>query len=617
MSEVAAVSPAPAAAVEVGTTAANVANPPVSPQATPSTPFHLASHLESQFDPAAVQGTSPSEPVGSPIAQGVLANSQSVSSSAQAVSNNAQPATDVTPRDSADLKRTVESETNTSAPPEMPSAAPEGIEALPAPAPSGPENPLGAAQSEVSGLAADESGPFEILTFDQVILSTTESFPAIREAAMLRTIAIGNQISALGEFDDKLEGATISQPLGFYENYRHDIGWKKPLIMGGTSYFGYRLGDGDFEPWYGERETDEGGELKAGFDIPLLQNRLIDPRRTAVRLASLDIQRASPELFQQVLTSQFEAANAYWSWLAAAKQFEINAELMRLAEVRVDQIQKQIEAGDVAQIVGIDNRRLLASRRAKLIESRQKLDASAIKLSLYYRDNMGRPSLPAKNSRPADFPPLPPASLDVDAEIRRAIVNRPELDILGIIEQQTRAELRLAINQRLPEVSFGTEVSQDVGGLTSSKGDKQPFKLEAGLVGSVPVQRRKAIGKAQALRGKLAQIDAKRQLTTEKIANDVRQAATVYEAAILRLEQARLTKELALQTLRAGEIAFRAGDIDILLLNIYEQAYADAGVDVINAQAELFTAEALLSTATGTSLLDDIELLPLAPADAF
>ena len=443
------------------------------------------------------------------------------------------------------------------------------------------------------------------VTIEDVLISATESFPAIREASLLRSLAIGNQISALGEFDDKIEAFTINQPLGFYENYRHGVGWKKPLTLGGTGYLGYQLGDGSFEPWFGERETNEGGEFKAGFDIPLFQNRAIDPRRTAVRLASLDVQRANPELFQQVLMTQFEATDAYWTWVAASKQYAIAMELMRLAEVRVDQIEKQIQAGDLARIVGIDNRRLLALRREKLIEAKQKHDSSAIKLSLYYRDSLGRPLLLTLDSQPKDFPPLPAASIDVGAEIVRALTNRPELEILGVIEEQIRAELRLAINQRMPEVSFGTEISQDVGGLTSSKGDKQPFKLEAGLIGSVPVQRRKAIGKAQSLRAKLGQIDAKRQLTSDKISNEVRQAMTIYDAAHLRLEQSQITKDLASQTLAAGETSFAEGDIDILLLNIYEQAFADAGIQVINAQADVFTAEAMLIIATGRSLLQN------------
>lgn len=449
------------------------------------------------------------------------------------------------------------------------------------------------------------------LTFDDVLVSATESFPAIREASLLRSLAIGNQIAAMGEFDDKLEAYSINQPLSYYENYRHGVGWKKPLMMGGTAYLGYRLGAGDFEPWYKERETNEGGELKAGFDIPLLQNRAIDPRRTAVRLASLDIQSANPELFQQVLMTQYEAASAYWTWFAAAKQYAISLELMELAEERVNRIKKQIEAGDVARIVGIDNRRLLATRRAKLIESQQKLDSAAIKLSLYYRDPLGRPVRPSADSQPDDFPSLPTKPIDVAAEVTRAFTNRPELQILGITEEQIRAELRLAINQRLPELSFGSEISQDVGGLASSSGDKQPLILEAGLIGTVPVQRRKAIGKAQALRAKLAQVDAKRQLTGDKITNEVQLAATIYDAALRRVEQARLTKDLARQTLDAGEVSFTAGDIDILLLNIYEQAFADAGVEVINAQADLLTAEAMLIIATGRSLLIDDTTIPL------
>lgn len=477
-----------------------------------------------------------------------------------------------------------------------------GVENLPSPLgePTGGSDSGDASHDPGSQL----SGRPEVLGLQEVLTSATESFPTIREASLLQNLAIGNQIDALGAFDDQLEAFTINQPLSFYENYRHGVGWKKPRLMGGTTYAGYRIGAGDFEPWYKERETNEGGEFKAGFDIPLLRDRAIDPRRTAVRLATLDIQKANPELFQQVLKTQYEAATAYWAWLAAAKQQAIALELMRLAEQRVDRMETLIKAGDIATIVGIDNRRLLALRRERLIEAQQKLDTAALQLSLYYRDSLGRPLLPTARQQPREFPPLPNATIDIEGEVTRALLNRPELQILQVNDEQLRTELRLAINQRLPDISFSSEISQDVGGLASSKGDKQPFILEAGLVGSVPVQRRKAIGKAQALRAKLAQIDAKRQLASDRISNEVRQAATIYEAAIARLEQAQITRQLAQQTLDAGEVSFAAGDVDILQLNIYEQAFADAGIDIVLAQADLLRAQAMLITATGQSLLD-------------
>ena len=455
-----------------------------------------------------------------------------------------------------------------------------------------------------------QAGPTE-LALEDVIASATERFPSVREATLLRALAIGDQINAMGEFDDKLEAYSINQPLSFYENYRHGVGIKHPLYMGGTAYAGYRLGRGEFEPWYKERETNEGGEFKAGLNMPLLRDRAIDYRRTAVRIATLEIQKSNPQLFQQVLQTQLEATNAYWNWYSAAKQHEVAQQLMSIAEKRVDQIEKQIAAGDVARIVGIDNSRLLTMRRAKLIEAKQKLDIYAIKLSLYHRDEFGRPIQASANTKPINVPAISERVVNVSDEISRAQLNRPELQQLNLMEQQLRAELRLAINQRLPEVSFGTEVSQDVGGLASSSGDKQPLILEAGLTGSVPIQRRKAIGKAQSLRAKVGQLDAKRQLTSEKIANDVREAATMYEAAHLRLEQARLNKQLAQQTLTAGGISFNSGDIDILMLNIYEQAFADAGLEIIHAEVDVLIAEAMLQVATGRSLIVDEVLPPL------
>ncbi len=161
----------------------------------------------------------------------------------------------------------------------------------------------------------------------------------------------------------------------------------------------------------------------------------------------------------------------------------------------------------------------------------------------------------------------------------------------------------MAINQQLPEIDFSTEASQDVGPLTSPTGDKRPFILETGLVGSVPVQRRRTLGRARSLRARLAQLNARTQLAADRIANDVRQSVIAYQAARERLEQATIGRDLAEQTLRAGEVAFAAGDIDILLLNIYEQAYADAGLEVIDARAAMHIAYARWMTAKGELLL--------------
>ena len=113
----------------------------------------------------------------------------------------------------------------------------------------------------------------------------TECYPEIEVAIGEIEAAEGKIISSWGQFDTAFAAFSMSQPLGFYQNYRNGAGITKPLYNGGEVYGTYRIGRGNFEPWYGERATDEGGEFKAGFSLPLLKDRAIDLRRAGVRSA--------------------------------------------------------------------------------------------------------------------------------------------------------------------------------------------------------------------------------------------------------------------------------------------------------------------------------------------
>ncbi len=438
------------------------------------------------------------------------------------------------------------------------------------------------------------------LTFDLVADSVYQHYPAIREANAFRGEASGLVLSARGEFDDKLEYFATEQPLGFYENYRHGAYWKRPIAHnGGQLTAGYRIGDGNFEPWYGERETDEGGEFKVAVIAPLLQNRRIDPRRTQLQVALLELRRSEPIVYAAMLRAQQEAVVAYWGWVGAGLQLRIQQELLLLAEERVEGIEKRINIGDLAPVVGLDNQRLLAARQLKQISSDVKAATSAYKLSLYIRNAGGQPAVPPLGAVPENLPPIDqqlPAPEDL---LAMATTRRPELIVLDLDRRQVQAELNLAINQTLPLLDFGLDASQDVGGQTSSKGDKQPFKLEAALIGSVPIQRRKALGKQRQLISKLAQIDAKRQLTSDKIVTEISQSLIVRRNAIESVNQSRRLVRLAKQTLSANRQAFESGDSTIIELNIYEQALADAEISLVLAEVDYFIADGLARIEAG------------------
>ena len=106
------------------------------------------------------------------------------------------------------------------------------------------------------------------LSLEQVIDSVYRSYPMLQSALLSRNIAAGQQTGAWGAFDTKLKGASENGPVGFYETYRQSVGVVKPTYWGGEVFGGYRIGRGDMQPWYQERVTDDGGEFKAGVQVP-------------------------------------------------------------------------------------------------------------------------------------------------------------------------------------------------------------------------------------------------------------------------------------------------------------------------------------------------------------
>ncbi len=149
---------------------------------------------------------------------------------------------------------------------------------LPSPNASGRTQP--AAPFPITGPALPARDPLAAgnLTVADVVASIARSFPVIEQARLQAGVAGGEVLAANGFYDHKLQGYTLSDPTGVYRNYRQGIGLARQLWWGGYLSAGYRLGRGDFEPWYKERETDKSGEFKLGLVQPLLQGRAIDQR---------------------------------------------------------------------------------------------------------------------------------------------------------------------------------------------------------------------------------------------------------------------------------------------------------------------------------------------------
>lgn len=445
-----------------------------------------------------------------------------------------------------------------------------------------------------------EEVPSATLQLDAVVESVRLYFPLLQSAFAARDVAAGETLSAAGEFDVKFKAGSENQPLGFYENYRHQLGIQQNTFWGGSMFAGYRLGRGEFEPWYLERETNKSGEFKAGVLYPLARNRGIDARRAALWKAQLQQQRVEPAIEAELLQFIRGGSNAYWHWVAAGRFHQVALSLLEIANRRAEGLKKQVQAGEKAEIELKDNQRLIVSRQAAVVDARRKLRQAAVKLSLFLRTEDGAPRIPDDRLRPDDFPkavPLDEAS--EAAAVQRALANRPELAELNLAQRQLDVELQQAGNLVLPEVYGGVTASDDVGQVTSSKKDKSPTVLEASLTVSMPLQRRTARGKIRSLQGKRAQLRAKRQFTADKIAADVRAIRAAITAAYQQIGRARESLDLAIQLENAEQRAYELGNSNLLNVNLREQQRADAAKTLIQAQLDYHNARADYRAALG------------------
>lgn len=430
------------------------------------------------------------------------------------------------------------------------------------------------------------------LNLDLVIDSVYRSYPLLEAAVQQRGIATGEQLAATGNFDLGLVAASENGPTGFYRTFRQRIGVVQPVYSGGEVFAGYRIGRGNFEPWYKERETNNGGEFHIGFSAPLAQNRNIDPRRAELWKANFGRQSADPEINAQLIGFVQEAAYAYWTWVAEGENYRIAQRILDFAEQRNEGIRRQREEGRMSQFDLNDNLRMVAERRAARASAQRRVRQAAVKLSLYYRNTDGRPRVPGPEIL-GRFPQ--PERIDPEMlgrDISEALSQRPEIAVLSFVQRQLEVDFAQARNEFQPNLDAVVAASQDVGRPTSPLNDKGQFELDAALFFDVPVQRRRARGKMLATQAKLARIGAQRQMVEERIVADVQAAhaalTATYEQVMETAEAAELADDLA----RREQRNFALGRADLLTVAMREQFAAEAALHAIEALQMYYTAEA-------------------------
>lgn len=445
------------------------------------------------------------------------------------------------------------------------------------------------------------SAPREALTLAEVMAVLAATHPQLEAARQRQRAAEGDTLAARGGFDPVLRARGQYAPIGAYPRGTVDVELRQATPLWGLSaYGGWRLGLGSFAAYDLRGKTADGGELRAGLGLPLWQGGPIDRRRADLRVATLAQDGAAAELDARMLELQRAAGRAYWAWVGAGRRLEVQRSLLALAEDRDEALRKQIVAGSVPPVEGIDNRRAILDRRARIVAAERALQQAAFDLARHLRDAEGEVQTPAPARLPGAFPePERPASDLPEPTIRDAWARRPELRRLELQREAAAVEIRLARNNRSPRIDLDAYVAKDVGGVDPADAYLRPAEFVAGVSVELPLALRGARGKLRRAQAELARIDAELRMARDAVALELRDAHSALVAAYARVGLAREQLAAAHELEQAERSRFHLGDSTLLLVNLREQAATDAATQELDALAEYHRARVDLRAAAG------------------
>ncbi|MEE4360110.1 MAG: TolC family protein [Pseudomonadales bacterium] len=457
--------------------------------------------------------------------------------------------------------------------------------------------------------SAEDRGTALVLA--EVLSSSIAAVPKILETREKRRAEEARLLSAQGAFDRSIEQSGLGWANGYYDGRQLDSRFVQPLrSLGADLYAGYRISGGDFPVYQDQLVTLDRGEFNAGLSLPLLRDRAFDERRFKLRDGQLKIDLADADLLLAKMSVQHGAMRAYWSWVTAGRRLQVLERLLIIAEERDIAFREQFAQGDIAEISVVENYQNVLKRRQLARSARRDFEIAAVDLSLYLRDEGGRPLLPLASRLPDGYPPVTDATIaDAEADLRRALTRQPELVMLDREMDRERNRLRLAENDLRPEVDLGLKMARDLGDGSETRNGTDVI---AELKVSVPVERRKARGEIGAAEAELRSLVFGRQRIQERLQLQVARLVEAVDAAVEFTRLARQEADQA-QVLEDAEwTRFREGASSFFLLNVREENTADARVRALDATLGYFQAMAdyYLATADFDALAIGPELLP-------
>lgn len=430
---------------------------------------------------------------------------------------------------------------------------------------------------EVSAQVDDEfrAMAVEPTTLNAVLRSSARHFPSVQAAQAAIAEREGNLLAAEGVFDPRVDGGLYSRLGGYYDGTAADVGFYQSMpFMGAEVFADYSVSGGDFPIYEDQLVTTDFGQARVGVALSLLRDREIDDRRFAVSKAELETRMAEFGLLAEQIDILQQAYIAYARWLISAQLLLAYDELLNIAVVRGAALERQVEAGDVAEILLVENEQAVLQREGLVVESRRQVRLSAERLALFLRDDQGVVVFP-NYDQSLVMPVQDEGFLDTPEEelIEQALLNRPDIAVAKTLQSQFRLEKRIAENLAKPRLDFRVYSARDFGSGTLRR---QGTDTIADISFSIPLAIRTARGRAASADARLTGVGYELRLLIDEAKRDLR-LSLVNLRATTELKEVALRELAVAQRLAEAELRqFEAGTSDYFLLNVRERSLGEA-----------------------------------------
>ena len=317
------------------------------------------------------------------------------------------------------------------------------------------------------------------------------------------------------------------------------------------------------------------------FTQPLFRNFRIDANRATIKLANLDLKLNDSTFRQNVTTTIANIQTLYWNLVGAIRNYEINRESVRLAQISLRDNRKKVEIGTLAPISITEAQAELASREVDLISSEELIiNAENSLRNLISSDRNA--DIWQQVIVPTDKPEFKEYKVELQQAIDTALANRPELEQLSLRMQENDITYAMYKSQRRWQVDLvGQFGSVGVAGPQTIGPNGQPtipdylvggpfhsYKVLfsegyinwfAGFNIQIPLRNTALDSQLAQVKIQNRQVMMNRRVTEQQIQTDIRNAVQAIETNKKRVDTARIARELAQEQLIGEEKRFQAG----------------------------------------------------------